>query len=241
MTRTAWFDTSLPRILAHRGLATGAPENGLEAFANALDAGATHLETDVRASQDGVAVLHHDPRLADGRLVAELSLDALRLAVPGLCTVPEALAALPGARFNLDVKASEAIEPLAVALRQSSARSRVLVTSFGPRRRRAALKRIPGVATSASADGVALALAGIRLGAHGLARAALAGVDAVQIPERLLGTDATTPWFIDALHRAGVEVHYWVVNNGARMRELVARGADGIVTDRPDVAADALR
>ena len=44
-----------------------------------------------------------------------------------------------------------------------------------------------------------------------------------------------------AMHAAGVEVHFWVVNDPIRMRELVARGADGIVTDRADLARDALR
>ena len=117
----------------------------------------------------------------------------------------------------------------------------MLVTSFDARRRRAAVRGMPGVATSASSDGVAAALVAIRLGLLPLARSALRSADAVQIPERMLGTDATTPWFINALHRAGVEVHFWVVNDGARMRELVVRGADGIVTDRPDLARDALR
>ena len=43
------------------------------------------------------------------------------------------------------------------------------------------------------------------------------------------------------MHAAGVEVHFWVVNDPIRMRELVARGADGIITDRADLARDALR
>ncbi|MFF1875802.1 glycerophosphodiester phosphodiesterase, partial [Kitasatospora herbaricolor] len=54
----------LPRIIAHRGLALEAPENTLLAFLRALSAGATHLETDVHASADGVAVISHDPDLS---------------------------------------------------------------------------------------------------------------------------------------------------------------------------------
>lgn len=241
MGRTAWFEGPLPRILAHRGLALDAPENSIEAFLAAAAAGATHLETDVRATADGVAVLVHDPRLTDGREVAGLPLDELRAARPGVCTVAEALAALPDLPFNVDVKHAAAVAPTAAAVRTATATARVLITSFSRRRRRQALRLVPGAATSASADAIALVVAGIRLRSPALLGAALRGVEAVQIPERALATDLATPWTIKAMQSAGVEVHFWVVNDAARMRDLVARGADGIVTDRADIARDALR
>jgi glycerophosphoryl diester phosphodiesterase len=117
----------------------------------------------------------------------------------------------------------------------------VLLTSFSRRRRRSVLRLVPTAATSASADGVVGMIAGLRLRAPGLTRFSLRGVDALQIPEHAARTDLAAPWSIAAMHRAGVEVHFWVVNDPIRMRELVARGADGIVTDRADLARDALR
>lgn len=45
---------------------------------------------------------------------------------------------------------------------------------------------------------------------------------------------------IDAAHRRGVEVHVWTVNEPQRMRALVAMGVDGIITDRADLAVEAL-
>jgi glycerophosphoryl diester phosphodiesterase len=239
--RAGWFDELLPRILAHRGLALEAPENSVEAFHAALAAGATHLETDVRATADGVAVLHHDPELPDGRAIDDLPLAALREAIPHVATLAEALAALPDARFNIDVKASAAVVPTAGAVAGAAAAGRVLITSFSARRRRAVLRLVPTASTSASADGVAGVVAGLRLRTPAITRAALRGVQAVQIPERALRTDLAAPWSIAAMHAAGVEVHFWVVNDAARMRELVARGADGIITDRADLARDALR
>lgn len=240
MSRGPWFDGPLPRIIAHRGLATAAPQNSLAAFAAALTAGATHLETDVRATADGVAVLVHDPDI-DGAIIATTPLAALRTAHPSVCTVAEALAALPDARFNIDVKHAAAIEPTAVAVRASGAVPRVLLTSFSGRRRRRAVGMLPTVPTSASADGVLGVVAGLRLRSPALIRQSLRGVQALQIPERALRTDFATPWSLAAIHAAGVEVHFWVVNDPARMRELVARGADGIITDRADLARDALR
>lgn len=245
MSLPAWFDGPLPRILAHRGLALDAPENSLRAFQAAVEAGATHLETDVRATADGVAVLHHDPALPDGRAIARLPLEVLRAALPEVCTMAEALAALPGARFNVDVKSRDAALPFASAVTAAHAVERVLVASFDGRRRRAALQRLPGAATSASSIGVALTVLGSRIGTgpggRDLVAAGLRGVHAVQVPVRALGTDLSTPWFTAAVHAVGAEVHFWVIDDAVRMRALVARGADAIVTDRADVAAEALR
>ena len=241
MSRTGWFDELVPRILAHRGLALEAPENTVAAFEAAMAAGATHLETDVRATSDGVAVLHHDPSLADGRDIAAMSLAELREALPHVATLGEAFAALPEARFNIDVKHAAAVAPTAAAVSVGAAAQRVLLTSFSGRRRRGVLRMVPTAATSASAGGIAGLVAGLRLRTPAITRAALRDVQAVQIPEHALRTDLAAPWSIAEMHAAGVEVHFWVVNDPARMRELVARGADGIVTDRADLARDALR
>jgi glycerophosphoryl diester phosphodiesterase len=241
VSRTGWFDELLPRILAHRGLALEAPENSIAAFEAAIAAGATHLETDVRATSDGVAVLVHDHALPDGREVAEMRLAELREALPHVATLDEALTALPEARFNLDVKHVAAIGPTAAAVSTGRAVQRVLLTSFSGRRRRAVLRMAPTAATSASSDGIAGLVAGLRLRTPAITRYALRNVHAVQIPERALRTDLAAPWSIAEMHAAGVEVHFWVVNDPTRMRELVARGADGIVTDRADLARDALR
>ncbi len=238
MSRTAWFDGPLPRILAHRGLALDAPQNSIDAFLAALAAGATHIETDTHVTVDGHAVLVHDPQAADGEPpVASLTLRELQRRAPWVPTAAEAFAALPAARWNIDVKAAAAAGAVARAIRESGATERVLLTSFSGSRRRDAIAGLPGVATSASVDGVLASLAAFAAGRT----PRLPGVDAVQIPERTLRFDLTRPDRIAAWHRAGVEVHFWVIDDPERMRVLVERGADGIVTDRTDLAAAALR
>ena len=52
-----------PRIIAHRGNSSVAPENTLAAFRAAVEAGADGVEFDVQASRDGVPVVIHDERL----------------------------------------------------------------------------------------------------------------------------------------------------------------------------------
>ena len=41
-------------------------------------------------------------------------------------------------------------------------------------------------------------------------------------------------------HARGIPVHVWTVDEEEEMRELLALGVDGIVTDRPDVLARVL-
>ena len=46
--------------------------------------------------------------------------------------------------------------------------------------------------------------------------------------------------FLEAAHRAGKQVHVWVVNNPADMHRLLDLGVDGIVTDRADLLLQVL-
>ena len=58
-----------PVSFAHRGASARAPENTLEAFRLAVEAGAGGLELDVHVARDGEVVVIHDPtvdRTTDG-------------------------------------------------------------------------------------------------------------------------------------------------------------------------------
>ncbi|MDO9397960.1 MAG: glycerophosphodiester phosphodiesterase family protein [Herbiconiux sp.] len=232
-------------MLAHRGLAIGVPENTEAAFVAALAAGATHLETDVNASADGVAVVSHDPgldRVAPGRTerVDALTVDQLRrIDLGGGAVFPtlfETLTAHPEAFVNIDIKSDAVALPAARAIQDAGARGRVLVTSFSRRRRLEAVSALGGdVATSASAVEFVPALLFAKLGLTPLVRLVLRRVDAVQIPRSIYGLDTTTPATLRRLHAAGVEVHVWTVNDVAVAERLLVRGVDGIVTDRADL------
>ena len=231
-------------MFAHRGLAVAAPENTLLAFANALAAGASHVETDVQSSRDGIAVICHDADLsrvaARAERVGELSFAELAAIDLGdgqrIVSLADALAAFPGARFNIDVKDAAAVGPTAAAVLAAGATQRVLITSFSERRRRATTRLLPGVASSASAPRFTLALLAAKVGLSPVVRWALRGVTAVQVPQSAGPIRVTTPRVIHAMHRAGVEVHVWTVNEEKDMSALLDLGVDGLVTDRADLA-----
>ncbi|WP_207456970.1 glycerophosphodiester phosphodiesterase family protein [Herbiconiux sp. SYSU D00978] len=249
MTRHPFLSGPLPRVLAHRGLATSAPENTLAAFQAAVDAGVTIVETDVHATKDGVVVVAHDPDLqrVAGRALTIEDLTLVELQAVDLGqgqtfpTLAEVLAAFPGIRFNIDVKSAAAARLVGDVVHRADAAERVLLTSFSERRRRRALRDAPGVATSASAPLFAVALFAVVLGLTPLARLALRRVQAVQIPPRAAGIDTAAPRVLRGLHRAGVEVHIWTVNDPRDMRRLLDAGVDGLVTDRADLALEVVR
>ncbi len=235
-----------PRLFAHRGLALEAPENTLLSFAHAVSAGAAYVETDVHASNDGVAIIAHDEdlvRVADRPVrIDHLTAAELRRVDLGhgqsFATLAEALDAFPETRFNVDIKSGAAVGPTVEAILAAGAGDRVLVSSFSEARRAAALRGLPGVVSSASAQRFAVGLLGAKLGFSPVVRRAMRGLVAVQVPEKALGLRVATRAMVDRLHAADVEIHVWTVNDPQRMHHLLDIGVDGIVTDRVDVALE---
>lgn len=252
--RSEYFEPGLPRVFAHRGLAAttewseGAPENTLLSFAAALGVGVSYIETDVHGSKDGVAVVSHDPdltRLAGiESAVSDYSMAELRKIDlgfdQGFCSLAEALDAFPETRFNIDLKSVDAVQPTVDAILAANAVGRVLVTSFSEVRRLAAVRQLPGVATSTGATRFAAALGAGKLGVRPALRRLLRDVDCVQVPERYGPLAITTPLMIRRLHAADVEVHVWTVNDEPTMHMLLDLGVDGLVTDRADLAMKVL-
>lgn len=238
--RFGFLAGSTPLAFAHRGGAADGDENTVEAFGRAVALGYRYVETDVQVTADDVPVVFHDSALlrltgvAGG--VADLRwADLATVRVGGAGAVPrldDVLAAWPGVRFNIDVKADAAAGPTVAAVNHAGAGDRVLLASFSDAR----LERIrslagPRIATSmgprAVARLLAASLAGVRLRLP-------ACVVAAQVPIRL----GHLRLFVRHAHRLGLQVHIWTVDDPAEMDRLLDLGVDGIMTDRIDVLRD---
>ncbi|MCX7645203.1 MAG: glycerophosphodiester phosphodiesterase [Rhodobacteraceae bacterium] len=232
-----FLDHPRPIAFAHRGGAREAEENTVPAFARAAALGFSHVETDVQATADGVAVIFHDdtlermagrPERIDRLTWAELA----RVRLKGGGEVPRldaVLEAFPGLFLNLEAKSDAAVEPMARAIRAAGALARVCVGSFAPART-ARLRALlgEGLAWSPAHAGVArLWLAGWGLP---VPRPAF---PAVQVPVGFRGIPVVTRRFVAAAHRRGVQVHVWTVDEEAEMARLIDLGVDGIMSDRP--------
>ncbi|GAB3212856.1 glycerophosphodiester phosphodiesterase [Marinactinospora thermotolerans] len=245
MTLT-YLDTPTPIGLAHRGGwltdASGRVrtelENTVPAFQNAIDLGYRYLETDVHATRDGVLVAFHDAtldRATDGSgAIADLPhARVARARVGGVESVPlleDLLGTWPEARFNIDVKADSAVEPLARVLRRTRAWDRVCVGSFDQRRLERVRRTLdrPVAMSAAPWDVARLRLSCLSPLLRGLARR---GVSCAQVPLRAGNFPVVSRDFIAAAHRLGMQVHVWTINDPVVMGRLLDAGVDGIVSD----------
>ena len=218
-----------PRLIGHRGVRVGEPENSLAAFRRALDAGLDGIEFDVQRSRDGALVIFHDFELR-GRAVASLSKAEVKAYDANIPTL-EALFKLahdyPGTLLNLEIKArgwrTGGLERAVVrSVRASRLEGRVLVSSFSP-----------------------LSLARVRLRAPDLRTALLFAPD---VPRFLrsgwlagwLHVDALHPHYsqvtrhlVASSHKRNLSVNVWTVNNNEEVARLLGLQVDGVMADDP--------
>jgi glycerophosphoryl diester phosphodiesterase len=243
-----------PLVFAHRGGRTLGPENTITAFDRGLAAGADGLELDVHLCRDKVVVVHHDRLLyrttrtsgaIGNRTVAELAaLDAttwfgVNEARCGIPTLRQVLERYPNIRIIVELKQASPDLARAVVedVRRAEALERVCLGSFSVRALRAARAYEPAIATSAGHFEVRMALyrSWLRVSPGHVP------YQVFQVPEMSGGTRVVSPRFVKVAHQAGVAVQVWTVNDPDDIRRLLDWGVDGIITDRPDVAAQVVR
>ncbi len=255
--RHPFFDLPTPIAIGHRGSSGEAPENTLPAFARALEQGAAILETDVHATRDGVVVVYHDERVertTDGAgAIAELSFEELRALDAGhrfspdggrsypyrgrglrIATLCEALAAFPGARFNVEIKRDDPalVDGTIRAVADAGRAERTLLTAgddgaMGRLRRRLAETGLAPAIGASTGDVIRFVRAAAEGGAPPPEPMAL------QIPTEFAGRPLVTGALVSFAHAHDVQVHVWTVNDRGEMHRLLDLGVDGIVSDYP--------
>jgi glycerophosphoryl diester phosphodiesterase len=120
-----------PRVglIAHAGLAAhrvgGAPNRST--LQRALGLGVAAVELDLLVTRDDRLVLHHDLRLTSGEALRDLTLRELRVSVPGILTLEEALDLLEGVPVVLDLKSAAVAGALCGWLRWNRRRRELVV------------------------------------------------------------------------------------------------------------------
>lgn len=245
-----YFGGPRPLAFAHRGGAGYPPnvgiENSIAAFANAVGLGYTHVETDVHATADGIAVAFHDDRLdrvtdavgAIGELAwAQVSEARIGGREP-IPTLAETLESFPTLNLNIDLKSDAVVEPALAAIRAAGAERRVCLGSFDESRIRRAYKLSDGRIAVAHSTLGTLAVKVLR--PTMIARRLAGPGVALQIPETFRGIRILTARLVERAHALGNDVHVWTIDEPEDMRRLLDLGVDGIVTDRPEVLRDVL-
>ncbi|MCB1323656.1 MAG: hypothetical protein H7A21_16245 [Spirochaetales bacterium] len=243
------------RLYAHRGANRHFPENTLPAFRRALELGATHLEMDVHRTRDGVIVVAHDATgqrmcgvekaIRDCELAIVQSWDAgynfrdregnlsLRGRGHKIPTLRAVIESFPRTPLNIDVKEHdpEVLKQVIGIIEELEAHPRTLISSFDPGLVRLLHKLGYRGPIGVSRHDLARLLL---IPAWMLPRSWILG-GALQIPRKWKRYYFDTAPFMRKAHAYGIRLDYWVVNEPGAARELLERGADGIMTDEPQL------
>lgn len=234
-----------PRVWAHRGGGSLAPENTLAGIAQALALGCRGIEFDVMLTADGTPVLIHDEtvdRTTDGTgRVADLSAGEMARLDAGawfgahwrgesIPTLAQALtAALAGGLFmNVEIKPATGhdsetgrVVGEAVGRALAGREGRVVLSSFSE----AAL-----AAVRAAAPDLPRGLLVGRIPGNWLERCRALGCIALHCDVRSLSAGA-----VAAVRGAGLRLAAYTENAPDRAARYLAWGLDALITDRPDL------
>jgi glycerophosphoryl diester phosphodiesterase len=229
-------------VIGHKGAPALAAENRVPSFVRARAVGAHGVELDVRRVGDGSLAVWHDPALPDGRVLLDLSwaevggaadeLDAVLDACRGLQLVNVEIKNWPfDSDFDETLAVAEAVASR-LAGRPPEERSTYLVSCFHPPTVDRTRKVLDDLAPEV---GVGWLLGHVDDPAETVDRA-VAGRYAALHPHH----GAVTPELVARAHAAGLTVNGWTCNDPDRIRWLAEVGTDGIITDDPTLALEAL-
>jgi glycerophosphoryl diester phosphodiesterase len=207
----------------------------VEAFCEARRLGADGVELDVRCSADGALVVHHDAIIPGHGPIVGLSVAGLPPYVPLLETAVEACGEL---LINIELKdlpgepGYEPSHPLAGLVAnfivERNLTRRVIVSSFDL----VALDAVHAVEPAITTAWLTSAGYDQR---DALSSVVTRGHQALH-PHHADLTES----LVEAAHRLGVAVNTWTVDEPDRIRAVAAAGVDGIITNRPELAREAL-
>lgn len=245
-----------PLVIAHRGGSTY-PENTLPAFEHSAQIGADILEFDIHMTKDGHLVAIHDKtvdRTTDGQgTVDSFTLSELKLLDAGysfidqeglfpfrnqgitIPTVTEIFEQFPNSYMNIEIKAQypDIEQKLWELIQDFNMENKVLIASFNQK----TIEQFNLV----SGGKVAISGGKTEVTKFVLFHKFFLGilyrpkVDVIQIPTEQSIFNLVDRKLIRGANKLNMQLHYWTVNEPEEMEKLLLQGADGIITDKPEV------
>ncbi|MDT3767028.1 glycerophosphodiester phosphodiesterase family protein [Gleimia hominis] len=244
-----------PKVIAHRGVSSLAPENTIAAFSKCIEVGVPTFEFDVDIMGDGTLIVIHDDKFdrttnGKGGFYNKGFSDLRKLDAGGWFSrqyrfepVPElasVISLMNSAQLdaNLEIKPCRGgtrlrdalVEGISVSLRELDADRQLLISSFD-------LELLQGVRSIMPQARLACLYDPSEdfLVSPGEER-----VDAWIRHAKVLGAEAIHPSFeslreheVERMRDAGFDVNVWTVNEVSRAVELAQWGANAVITDRP--------
>jgi len=247
-------------LYGHRGARAEFPENTMRAFERAIEVGADALETDVHVTADGKVVVAHDddgvrmantPEPINQSTFEEVSKwDAgwgfvdeqgsrpfkdQGFHIPLLADVFDAF---PDTLMNIDIKAPGALvaQTVVEAVRAAKAEHRTLLTSF----RSETINTVKRLGYEGETGCGQLEVIRLAFLPRSIQRIIGRPGHRAQLPTHYGPLRFASESFISKCHDIGMQVDFWTINDPVEAAQLIALGADGIVTDDPARLASAL-
>ncbi len=229
-----------PLIIAHRGASHEAPENTLAAVKAAWEKNIPAAEIDIHLSADGKILVMHDKNTSRttgvSYVLAKTPAATLRTLDAGSWKDPafrgeripfleEVLATIPdrGCLF-IEIKCGpEVIPVLKKVLDESGRKERVAIIGFDFKVVSLAKESMPSIPVYY----LKYTLKG-RYNKSLIRKTREAGLDGLDLRYK-----GIRPSFVEAVHRAGMKLYAWTVDDPETAKELSAMGVDGITTNRP--------
>jgi len=245
LTCSTVFAAQLPtpkntvRVIAHRGASGYAPENTMAAFRKALEMGAEMIEFDVHRTSDGKFVIMHDGETdrttgVKGK-IAEMTLEQIEQLDAGswfskdftgekVPTLSQVLEWAKGKiQVNIEIKSEGCEEEVVRLINKLDTKNETIVTSFHHEFLKKIKELDPEIITGALIGDVK---------------------DEKQLDDIIAACapNALNPRYINIsksnvkwAHTKGLAVNIYTVNDTISMQRLIKFGADGIITNYPDV------
>ncbi|MEN8041853.1 MAG: glycerophosphodiester phosphodiesterase [Actinomycetota bacterium] len=229
-------------VFAHRGDRLRAPDNTLDAYMLAVDAGTDGIELDVRRTRDGILILSHDDHVPGLEPFASLGFEVVRELAPQVPTLREAMNLIPRHIFvNVEIKNFSfdagydenrmIVDQTIAELREYDDPSRIIMSSFDP----LSVQRVGEVGSEFLRGQLLLAVFPLDAG---IAVSQDLEVDAViphlsHLKDDPVGT-------MDQIREADLATIVWGVDTDEEIELMGAHGVDIIITDDPGRAKELL-
>ena len=216
--------------VGHRGARAYETENTLESFGKAIELGANAIELDIRQSKDGKLIVCHDDNLKKvfgiDLPVGEASLKELKDMTNGrIVTLEESLNFIgkKAEKVLVELKGPGYEKTVLDQIMKEKLDDRVIIVSFHEEVL-AAVRKITGK--------VETGLIYVRF--KNPLEAALKLEAQYLLPlYRFVHTKD-----VEKAHKNSLKVIVWTINTKEEAKEFIAKGVDGIATDKPDIFSE---
>ncbi len=212
-------------VIAHRGASYFEPENTLRSFKRAVEMGADRVEVDVRLSKDKKLVVIHDPivdRTTNGTgRVEDMTLKQLKRLDAGkgerIPTLQAVIESLKGTKMVIDMKIP-GIEEKVIDMIHENRLENVLITSFY----HGSLQKVK-ILDKNMKKGAIFSCQPLKP-----ERIALdASSDAIFPKHKFVNQE-----MIKRVHKHGIFIYPWTIDDPKTAKKLIRLGVDGIVTNK---------